>query len=233
MENGGNMGTEAGQGVGKGERMDRRKRRTRRAIRDAYLTLLEERDYSKITVTELARVADIDRKTFYLHYDSLEALVDELIEEEALSVAHSMGKVSLDERGMLDIRSLYIALSAELTSGFSRHAAILSHVNKEDFIDRLQLSMSRIVVEEDALGLGEQLGPTLELFSTFVCSGLLSTYRRWLETNSELPLDELAALVGASVAGAIGGATRARAERQGQTPVPPVPPACHAGITEQ
>ena len=52
--------------------MDKRTEKTRQAIRNAYAALLLDRHAPRITVTALAREANIDRKTFYLHYDTTE-----------------------------------------------------------------------------------------------------------------------------------------------------------------
>ena len=62
---------------------DRRVVRTRKAIRQAFLTLMQETEYQKITITGIAREADIDRKTFYLHYQSVEDLANEIVQDEA------------------------------------------------------------------------------------------------------------------------------------------------------
>ncbi|KRN97314.1 hypothetical protein IV55_GL000242 [Furfurilactobacillus siliginis] len=65
-----------------GERMtdkvDRRAMRTKRNITDAFTQLLAEKDFDKITVAEIAERADINRRTFYLHYEDIYALLDEL-----------------------------------------------------------------------------------------------------------------------------------------------------------
>jgi len=50
---------------------DRRQIKTKKAIIGAFFTLLQEKNISKITITELAKIANIDRKTFYLHYEAL------------------------------------------------------------------------------------------------------------------------------------------------------------------
>ena len=47
-------------------RVDRRVLRTRKAIHTAFIELLAEVDFDKITITALAKRADIDRKTFIL-----------------------------------------------------------------------------------------------------------------------------------------------------------------------
>ena len=55
--------------------MDKRVSKTRDAIIDAYLELIYEKKDQKITISELAHRANIARKTFYLHYETLEDIM--------------------------------------------------------------------------------------------------------------------------------------------------------------
>ena len=57
---------------------DLRVQRTITSIYDAFKQLICEKDYSKITVTELARLARINKKTFYRYYPTLDDLLSEL-----------------------------------------------------------------------------------------------------------------------------------------------------------
>ena len=47
---------------------------------EALLALLEEKDLDYITVKEICRRADVNRSTFYLHYETIADLVDEALE---------------------------------------------------------------------------------------------------------------------------------------------------------
>ena len=60
------------------KKTDLRVIRTRKAIRDAFCSMIMEMDYPDITIKELTQRAMINRNTFYLHYDSLDALLREL-----------------------------------------------------------------------------------------------------------------------------------------------------------
>jgi AcrR family transcriptional regulator len=64
------------------EKLDRRIRRTRQAIHLALMTLMQEKGYDAVTVTDIIERADIGRSTFYSHYtdkrDVLFASLDEL-----------------------------------------------------------------------------------------------------------------------------------------------------------
>lgn len=57
---------------------DRRITKTRKAIYNAFLQLLNQKGYETITVQEIIDLADVGRSTFYSHYESKELLLDEL-----------------------------------------------------------------------------------------------------------------------------------------------------------
>ena len=51
--------------------MDKRVLRSKTAIGDALLEILKYKNFPDITVSELAKKASVDRKTFYAHYSSI------------------------------------------------------------------------------------------------------------------------------------------------------------------
>lgn len=60
---------------------DRRVRRTRRALHDALVELVLEKDYDRISVREILDRADVVRSTFYAHYQDKDALLYSCFEE--------------------------------------------------------------------------------------------------------------------------------------------------------
>ncbi|MEH7115239.1 TetR/AcrR family transcriptional regulator C-terminal domain-containing protein, partial [Neobacillus niacini] len=52
------------------------------AFREALLRLMNQKDFHTITISEIADLAGYQRATFYLHYNSKENLIDELISEK-------------------------------------------------------------------------------------------------------------------------------------------------------
>ena len=68
--------------IGDKNMRDRRVTRTKKSIQKAYLDLLQNKGTDKITISDIAREADIDRKTFYLHYNSTEDIIKEYAEEK-------------------------------------------------------------------------------------------------------------------------------------------------------
>ena len=57
---------------------DKRVIRSKKAIREAFFAELQKKDYGKITITDIANEAGINRKTFYTYYDGVEDLLEEI-----------------------------------------------------------------------------------------------------------------------------------------------------------
>lgn len=60
---------------------DRRFRKNKQAIQRAYIDLVVEKGYQKITVTDVAERADINRMTFYAHYEAVEDIFTEFVDD--------------------------------------------------------------------------------------------------------------------------------------------------------
>ena len=55
--------------------------RSRKMIRQAFFELLKEKNFEKITVTDVVKKADVNRSTFYAHYPDVMGVVEEIQEE--------------------------------------------------------------------------------------------------------------------------------------------------------
>jgi AcrR family transcriptional regulator len=54
---------------------DRRVRRTRKLLHDAFIALIIEKCYEKTTIQDILDRADVGRPTFYVHYRDKESLL--------------------------------------------------------------------------------------------------------------------------------------------------------------
>ncbi len=73
---------------------DRRYQRTRQFIMEAFTCLLEKKPFDKISINDIADLANINRSTFYLHFVDKYALLDEYIDELLKDMYSQSGMLS-------------------------------------------------------------------------------------------------------------------------------------------
>jgi AcrR family transcriptional regulator len=63
------------------KKVDRRTTYTRNMIKESLLELIRQKTFEKITVTEVCKMSEINRGTFYIHYYDLYDALDDILEE--------------------------------------------------------------------------------------------------------------------------------------------------------
>ncbi len=98
----------------KSEIVDRRVRKTRAALKQSLTTLLQEKNVKDISVKELTDLADVNRGTFYLHYndvfDLLEQSENDLL-EELHKIADSISAETVRSNPALFFEKIYTVCS--------------------------------------------------------------------------------------------------------------------------
>ncbi len=75
--------------------MDLREKKTKRNIKNAFIQLRAKKPLERISVKELAELAEISKATFYLHYHDIYDLSDQLQKEVIQNVLDSLSQPSL------------------------------------------------------------------------------------------------------------------------------------------
>ena len=60
------------------QQLDRRQRKTRKAIYDAFEALMRDAHYGTVTVAQIIERADVGRSTFYSHFETKDDLLDQM-----------------------------------------------------------------------------------------------------------------------------------------------------------
>lgn len=105
--------------------MDIRKEKTQSAIKNAFLELHARKALEKITIKELCTLAQINKSTFYSHYDDIYDLSDQLQRETVAYVLSTMSHSSeyfypdpgAFTRSLFDALTTHSALISSLFSG--------------------------------------------------------------------------------------------------------------------
>lgn len=79
------------------KKIDRRTKYTLNVIKSTILKLMEEKEASKITVTELCKIADINRATFYKYYVDIYDLIEKIELELYNSIKKSIETIENEE----------------------------------------------------------------------------------------------------------------------------------------
>lgn len=185
------------------DRKDKRVARTEKAIRAAFFKLLEDVDYEKISVSALAREAGVDRKTFYLHYKSIDALADELLRERARLLTRALiDGLHARESGSvvepLKIAELFSAMWGELSQDGPRMRSQMRHLPIEMVLDRLPDMLTEAFIEDGRLAGEIPVGMPKcyeRLCAAFVGAGMIALFRHWLlDEPEEASLESVAKL---------------------------------------
>ncbi len=184
-----------------GKRVDRRVVKTRKAIREAFRRKLEQGPLKGITVSGLASEADIDRKTFYLHFDSIDDLVDtevrELLERLVSAALHPEG----DQSGSIDMRRVLLAFRDLTEEDPVIYQRLLNSVSMEAIIDMIQPA----IIDELGVGCCGDDGrlTAAEYLTRYYLGGVFSVFLHWFKYDKDTPLEDLIATVEQSTGGAL------------------------------
>lgn len=99
--------------------VDRRKRKTRDALRNALSDLIEEKSYNEITVQELAEHANVSRSSFYLHFRDKDDLLLSGFEEIGIKSPDDIFLMSANDPGYPDF-SIMLFRGSEGWQGMAR-----------------------------------------------------------------------------------------------------------------
>jgi len=131
-----------------GSRVQRRVARTKATIEDAFVQLVLERGYDKVTVEDITDRADLARATFYAHYPNKEAVqfavFNRLTEDLVQRIANQGGPWNVVPRDVIqaaykqaaDMPDLYRACLSDARTR-QAHLSTLSRYAEQNFRDRL------------------------------------------------------------------------------------------------
>lgn len=167
---------------------DRRVRRTRKLIREAFLSLLEQNDYDQITVTDIIKKADYNRATFYRHYSDKEELVNEIIETQIELLIESILQ-PLKNKNTIPIASLepkdiklfeHVMEEIEFYKLWCKLKEIPNFTNK--FIDAIKyIHYSNIKLIAPAENIDKNL------YTQFYVNGIAGILFSWIENDFKEP----------------------------------------------
>ncbi|MBQ7948268.1 MAG: TetR/AcrR family transcriptional regulator C-terminal domain-containing protein [Clostridia bacterium] len=168
------------------KKQDRRVQRTKKAIRNAFLKMLAEKDLEKISVKEIADNADVDRKTVYNYYTGVYDILDDLENDLAQEFERAIDSFDFSTRHVEDI-------FVELSHLLKKNLDIYELIMKIDGNSRL---VSKFVVYlKEKIGsfigrVNDYSAEKIEVAAEYVTAGMYMAYRHWFNSDRKQSLEE-------------------------------------------
>lgn len=181
------------------QHIDRRVLRTRKAINNAFDKLIAEKSIDKITVSAIAREADIDRKTFYLHYKSVNDLVSRKTGEILERIADVLVKAGENTTPMERVHISLTELNKILTEKLDLYSNLALSLSTDQvfeyFVRAAEPSMMQPGFVPQSI-----IGKPGLMHQQFFLAGALSLYTIWLRSDHEQPIETVSNAIEESIA---------------------------------
>ncbi len=168
--------------------MDKRYKQTHLKILQTFKEIILEKDYRDISISEVSEKADINRKTFYRHFDSTHEILEELQEEiigdlselkEYITSPFSIDTYRDTIKGLLNI----IYRNKEL------HSMLISNGEYRYLFNKIRNVMTeQISISYGKLDIDDQ--KKLKFYLRFVSFGFLFSLGEWLSSKNPIPEEE-------------------------------------------
>ena len=158
------------------DKTDRRSQRTRQLLSEAFVQLIQEKEYSAITVSDIIERANVGRSTFYAHYRDK----DDLFLDQMDRVIEFLNQHSPKQADLPFFPSL--GLFQHVSDHYELYKALVWSPGMDILTRHLQKSLSLRVQEglEKSSGKYEIPAPIL---ASFITGSFLTLLKWWLENK--------------------------------------------------
>jgi AcrR family transcriptional regulator len=168
---------------------DRRVKRTKKALRDALLSLLEKKPITEISVTELTTLADVNRATFYFYYtdllDMLQQIQNEAYQSFKEVISESTPSITTIE-GFTDYAESLITYCKE-------HETLVKFIIKNDTNNQLYKQIQTLMLNNipNSKEVFDVNNPA-RYSTNYILNAMVGIMIDWMDEGMKIPPRELA-----------------------------------------
>ena len=170
----------------KRKKEDLRVVKTLETIRRTFREMICEMDYEEITIKELTERAMINRKTFYLHYDTLDDLLRELQDE----IVNSFTGQNISYHSLDDIKRIIRYFFEYAANMPVLHERLLCAGSYQHIGDQINKRIMDYQIERYRGAFSENLLID-NLVLAYFSANTTILYRQWVADGKKLPLEDL------------------------------------------
>ena len=172
------------------EKLDPRIRRTRGLLQDALKRLLEEKEFDKITIQDIAEAATLNRATFYAHYPDKFALLEELIRVNFLQLLECR-KIRFDGSCATAFHPIVLAVCDYLAELQKSRASRQRQF--EAFVEGTIIDQIRVILMDGYKKHPPESGIPPELIAATASWALYGAVKEWLNASDRIPAEDFVA----------------------------------------
>ena len=162
--------------------------RSKKLITDSLVELLDEKPLDKITVTDIVKKADINRGTFYAHYDNVSDVVTSIF-AEAYDIIKGSFQIFHDNADF-DMGIMLKELQAVMEKDFEFYKKIFaSDINMKVYEEICNVLISYVYDHEDEVS--KISHEDFVFYTSFYSGGIIKLYRDWFIGELPMSFDEL------------------------------------------
>lgn len=172
---------------------------------EAFLSILEKKDFAYITVKEICERAGVNRSTFYLHYETMNDLLNESTQYLYGQFLSHMKEYSIETEFVKQIQDCPISELNLITPEYL--TPYLGFIMQNKRLFRTALEKSSVFQMEDAYGkmFRYVFTPILDRYQVpdqdrhymmaFYIQGLMAIIKEWLKDDCTDPIDHVIAVI--------------------------------------
>ncbi len=166
----------------------RRVRMTKKLIKEAYIELLSTNPDKRLSITDICNCADINRSTFYMHYEDVQCLIKEIEDDLISQIPTTAGSESIsNDKEFINLLEKTFDYVKANNSAFT---ALLVRLDSNKFKERLTSSVldkyKNLPINKDSI---------LSKYGYFYCiNGVIGLLKEWINDNFPITSRELAEL---------------------------------------
>lgn len=165
---------------------DLRFAKNREALRRAYIDLVKEKSTGSIAVKELAARANVNRMTFYSHYDTVSDILAEYVDDMTAAII-----AGGSESGKTSVAALLEAATSQMEREIDFFRLVARENGFEQFRAKFRYAFRQIFSEKLQTAAGLE-GESLTITADMVASGVTYAYLDWLAGEyGDLPLQDM------------------------------------------
>ena len=178
------------------EKPDRRVKYTKMVLKQSLLELIANCPISKVTIKEICDLADVNRGTFYKHYNDQYHLLDDIQSELDAEM-----RATIEKRLTISSSSVDIILETIrcMAAQSSLCKILCSDYGDGEFLKKLMYTAHDQFIEEWKTKLKKANIKQLDRFYTYTANGIVAVVQEWLQSGMDETPEEIAAFIEKSI----------------------------------